>query len=190
VGAVFNRKPVWVALQCYTVKAVSEAGKSREGVPRLPRPEELRCMSYLALAAGARGLLYYAFDDTYYNDGKIRGVNLAKEFPEFWQQMTAVIKELAARQHLWTAPYAQLQVENQSPAVVVQRRPYLVENKIHLLVVNPTYREQKVRLRLPGLKQSGAIEDALGGPSARVVSHLLTDSLEPLQAKCYALPLK
>lgn len=54
VASVFNRKPVWVALQCYTVKAVSEEGKSQDGVPRLPTEAELRCMSYLALASGAR----------------------------------------------------------------------------------------------------------------------------------------
>jgi hypothetical protein len=187
VASVFDRKPVWVALQCYTIKAVSEAGRSQDGSPRLPTLAELRCMSYLALAAGARGLLYYAFDDSYYNNGAVRGVNLAKEYPEFWQQMTGLLKELGSRQAVWTAPYAGLRPQGLSPDVIVQRRPLRVAGKTYLLVVNPKYEARPVRVKLPGCKLAGPVRDDLGGTPGQIKGGELTDTLAGLQTKCYVL---
>lgn len=187
VSAVFDRKPVWVALQCYTVKAVSDAGKSRDGVPRLPSQDELRCMSYLSLASGARGLLYYAFDDTYYNNGAIRGVNIGKEYPEFWAQMVVVMKEIGAQQQVWTAPYAALRPKSLSPDIVVQRRPYVCGGKTYVLVVNPKYEPREVRVKLPGIRRTGEAKDALGGTPGKITNGELTDTLQALQAKCYVL---
>lgn len=188
VTAVFDHKPVWVALQCYTVRAVSEAGKSQNGIPRLPTPEELRCMSYTALACGARGLLYYAYDDTYYNNGRIRGVNIGKEYPEFWAQMTGIMRELGGHAAVWTAPYATLQPVNLTPDVIVQKRPYAWQGKTYVLVVNTKYTAQAVRVKLPGCKAQGAVSDALAGSPGQVAKEELTDNLQPLQAKCYVLP--
>jgi hypothetical protein len=187
VAAVFDRKPVWVALQCYTVKAVSEAGKSRDGLPRLPTQDELRCMSYLALASGARGLLYYAYDDTYYNNGQIRGVNLGQEYPEFWAQMAQVMKELGGQQRLWLAPRAKLRPENLTPEVVVQRQPVTAAGKTYLLVGNPKYEPRDVRVKLPGTRTTGAVTDVLGGTAGKLVGGELGDTLGALQAKCYEL---
>ena len=187
VRAVFGRKPVWAALQSYTTRAVSEGAKPRDLLPRLATPEELRCMSYLALAAGARGIIYYAFDDTYFNNGDIRGVHLADEFPEFWQALCRVGAELSAKKEVWTAPYASLRPENQTPKVTVQARPYLVGGKVHLLAVNPTRENQSVRIRLPGVR-AGRAEDALGGASAPLAAGVLTDTLAPRAVKCYVVP--
>ena len=187
VAAVFDRKPVWVALQCYTVRAVSEAGKSQDGLPRLPTQDELRCMSYLALAGGARGLLYYAFDDTYYNNGQIRGVNIGKEHPEFWAQMTQVMKELGGQQRLWLSPCASLRPENLTPEVVVQQKPFACAGKTYLLVVNPKYEPREVKVRLPDVKATGVAKDVLGGTAGKIAGGELTDTLEALQAKCYEL---
>jgi len=189
VDAVFGRKAVWIALQCYTVKAVSEKGKGRDGVPRLPTEEELRCMSYLALAEGARGLLWYAFDDTYYDNGAIRGVNIAEEFPEFWETLKRVIAEIAAHQGIWTYPYADLHPESANEELVVQRRPYLKDGVAHMLVVNPTQEEQAVRLQLEEVADTEEVRDALGGSPGRLAGGTLTDTLEPRQAKCYLVPL-
>ena len=187
VAAVFNRKPVWVALQCYTVKAVSEAGKPSDGRPRLPTQAELRCMSYMALACGARGLLYYAFDDTYYNNGSIRGVNIAKEYPEFWAQMTEVLKEIGAQEKVWVAPYATLRPVADTPDIIVQERPFSLGGKTYVLVVNPKYEAREVRVKLPGCKAKGAAQDALGGKAGMIESAILTDRLEALESKCYVI---
>ena len=189
VSAVFDKKPVWVALQAYTVRAVSEAGRSMDGVPRLPTYDETRCMSYMALAAGARGLLYYAFDDTYFDNGIIRGVHLAREYPEFWSELTRVVQEIGTHSDLWTTPYADLPVENETPVVVVQERPYETTEGPVLLVVNSAKTAQSLRVRADWAA-SGEAADLLGGTPGQVRDGVLADELEPYAAKAYRLAVR
>jgi hypothetical protein len=102
--------------------------------------------------------------------------------------MTAVMKEIGAQQAIWTAPYAARPTENLTPTVVVQRRPYLSAGRAFLLVANPTYEAQSARVRLPGAAHAGAAADRLRGTPGIVADGVLTDTLAPLQAKCYELP--
>ena len=188
VDAVHWRKPVWMALQCYTTRSTEARTKSRDELPRLPTPEELRCMSYMALAEGARGLLYYAFDDTYYNRNGIRGVNLAEEYPEFWAEMTEVIQELASHTDIWTMPYADIPAPTcDNHRVIAQRRPYCSNGKVYVLVVNPQRNVQTVRVKVDGLKATGQVQDALGAQPAEMRDGSIADELQPLQAKCYVV---
>lgn len=60
---------------------------------RAPTYEEMRCMTYEALARGANGLFYYAFDSGW----KMR------EHPETWAALKAVIKEVNERLPLFEA---------------------------------------------------------------------------------------
>lgn len=188
VDAVSNRKPVWIALQCYTTRSTAPETRARDLLPRLPTPAELRCMSYMALAAGARGLLYYAFDDTYYHQNGIRGVNLMDEFPEFWAAMSGILKELDARTEVWCAPYAAREASSETPGVIAQRRPYLVNGQAHLLVVNSTAAPVPATIKVTGLGAAGEAPDLLGGRPARIAAGAVVDELEPRQAKCYVLP--
>jgi hypothetical protein len=61
---------------------------------RPPTKAELRCMTYDALARGANGLFYYAYDDGRW---KIR------EHPETWDALTRVVAEVNARRPLFQA---------------------------------------------------------------------------------------
>ena len=190
VDSVGWRKPVWMALQCYTVRSTEEGTKSRDMVPRLPTRDELRCMSYMSLAEGCRGLLYYSFDDSYYSRNGIRGVNIAEEFPEFWAGMCGVIEELAARADIWTMPYADMPEPTCSnDKIIVQRRPYAADGKAYVLVVNPERDLQDAWVQLAGLEGVGQVQDALGGPPADIRDGLIMAELQPLQAACYIVPM-
>ncbi|NUQ01980.1 MAG: hypothetical protein HUU35_19205, partial [Armatimonadetes bacterium] len=188
VDAVFGQKPVWVALQCYTVHSATEP--ARELPPRLPTLDELRNMSYQALAAGARGLLYYAFDDTYFNNGQIRGVHLAREYPDFWAQLQTLAAEVGAHRELWCAPYATARPRADLPDLVVQSRPYQLDGALALLVVNLQRAPREAQVALPGLPDQVAVTDLLGGSPGGLAGGVLTDRLGPLQAKCYRIPTK
>ncbi len=61
---------------------------------RPPTEVELRCMTYDALARGANGLFYYAYDDGRW---KIR------EHPATWDALTRVVAEVNARRPLFEA---------------------------------------------------------------------------------------
>jgi len=190
VDAVCWRKPVWVALQCYTTRSTDASTRSRDEQPRLPTAAELRCMSHLALAEGARGLLYYAFDDTYYNRYGIRGVNIAREYPDFWREMVAVLAELGAHERIWTMPYASASRPTcDNPALVVQRRPYESDGKLYVLVVNPQRKPESgsVELGVPHLDATAT--DAFGGAPVQFRKGRAAIRLEPLQAKCLSVPL-
>ena len=190
VEAVRWRKPVWLALQCYTVRSTEPSTASRDGLPRLPTADELRCMSYIALAEGARGLLYYAFDDTYYTQKGIRGVNLAEEHPDFWKQMKGVLAELALHSDIWTMPYADLPEPTCSnEKIIVQRRPYAEAGKLYVLVVNPERDVQTAPVKIEGLTGTLTVADALGGPPAEMRDGLITAELQPLQSACYVVPM-
>lgn len=186
VDAVANRKPVWIALQCYTVRSTEASTAGMDMLPRLPTADELRCMSYLALAEGARGLLYYAFDDTYYNQNGIRGVNLAEEFPEFWVQMKVVIGELRAQEAIWTAPYADLDppaCDNQ--AIVVARYPLADADGVYVLAVNPTREAQPLTLTFADRRGEQPVTDVLADRPLTMRDGALTDTLAPLHSACY-----
>ncbi len=189
VDAVANRKPVWIALQCYTTRSTEESTAGRDLLPRLPTIDELRCMGYLALAEGARGLLYYAFDDTYYNRGGIRGVNLAAEFPEFWAGMKGLMGELRAHEAIWTAPYAQIAAPICSnDAIVVSRFPLSDGEAAYVLAVNPTRDVQDAWLQLVGFEGVSTVEDVLSGRRVDMRDGLIMDELGPLQSACYRVP--
>lgn len=190
VDAVSNRKPVIIALQCYTVRSTEESTASRDMIPRLPTMPELRCMSYMALAEGARGLSYYAFDDTYYNRGGIRGVNIADEFPEFWQGMKGVIRELRSHEDIWTAPYANVDAPTCSnDAVIVSRYPLTDGKSIYVLAVNPTREAQALRLQFAEMEGRRQVTDVLAERELTMTDGALSDTLGPLGVACYRLPL-
>lgn len=185
VDAVANCKPVWIALQCYTTRSTEAATAGRDMLPRLPSTDELRCMSYMALAEGARGLLYYSFDDTYYNRGGIRGVNIAHEFPEFWAGMKGVMQELRAHEVVWTAPYAELAPPtSENEAVIVSRYPLRNGEATYVLAVNPTREAQQVTLSFASIADC-AVTDVLAERTLRMTGGALNDTLEALQSACY-----
>ncbi len=189
VDAVANRKPVWIALQCYTTRSTEESTAGRDMLPRLPTIDELRCMSYMALAEGARGLLYYSFDDTYYNRGGIRGVNLAEEFPEFWAGMKGLMAELRAHEAIWTAPYALLDAPAcDNDAIVVQRYPLSDGVQGYVLAVNPTREVQELTLTFEGFTGEQGARDLLADRPLPLRDGVITDTLQPLGAACYAIP--
>jgi len=185
VKSVFGKKPVWAVLQSYTFKYKKDGRYD----PPMPTTAQLKCMSYQALAAGARGILYYAYDDSYLNNEDFVSFNLKKDFPDFWKNsFITCISELKANSKIWTSGYAVETPVNETPAVVVQKKPYILNKKVYMLVVNPEDTEQSVRVRLPELwSKAGKAEDILGSTPASLLSGLLKDTLAPLQAKCYRI---
>ncbi len=186
VDAVANRKPVIIALQCYTTRSTEEATAGRDMLPRLPTIAELRCMSYMALAEGARGLSYYSFDDTYYNRNGIRGVNIAHEFPEFWAEMKGLIQELRAHEAIWTAPYADVAPPTcNDEAIIVSRYPLSDGGSDYVLAVNPTREARSVRLQFAGRSGREPVREVLADRDLRMTSGALYDTLPPLGVVCY-----
>jgi hypothetical protein len=80
-AATQGKKPLLPVLQIFKWNATD----------RYPTPAELRCMVFLSLIHGAKGIGFYSYN---YVTGK-KGVTFAQEQPETWQSLKAVNKELA-----------------------------------------------------------------------------------------------
>jgi hypothetical protein len=76
-----GKKPVLPVLQIFAWTATD----------RYPTAAELKCMVYLALIHGARGIGYYSYSHV---TGK-KGVTFAEEKPEVWDSLRSVNAELA-----------------------------------------------------------------------------------------------
>ena len=83
-----GRKPVWAAIQVHNNDLHVVRWGGLDGILtelRRPTPEEVRCMAYLAIAHGASGLMFYAYDawiygQLYEDEELYRGVqSLARE---------------------------------------------------------------------------------------------------------------
>ncbi len=90
--ALGKRKPLIAVIQAFDWSSYPGMVPGAKDL-RPPTYEEMRCMTYEALARGANGLFYYAFD----SDWKMR------EHPETWAALKAVIKEVRERLPLFGA---------------------------------------------------------------------------------------
>src|ERR1017187_2365373 len=88
-------KPLIAVIQAFDWNYYPELVDNRPNL-RVPTYEEIRCMTYSAVAEGANGLFYYAYDD-----GKWR----MKDHPETWDALRKVAGEVNQRLPLFTAPH-------------------------------------------------------------------------------------
>ena len=79
-------RPLWAVVQLFDWKEFKQYRPDNDRIGRLPTKEELRFMSYDAIANGASGLFYFHF--THYDK------TLAEAQPEFWKQTSLLLKEL------------------------------------------------------------------------------------------------
>jgi len=74
-----SSRPLWMVLQFFQ-------GWSRD---RWPSGEELRTMSIMAIAEGARGIFYWSFGAR-----ALMSVSNPEQREEYWQRLVAVLREL------------------------------------------------------------------------------------------------
>ena len=132
---------------------------------RVPTYKEIRCMTYCALAEGANGLFYYAYDD-----GKWR----MKDHPETWDVLRQVVGEVNRRLPIFTArhPWSGVYVtypnwdsgwnESLNSAVTttlleVSAGNATVKKGRYMLGVNTTERDVKFQIHLPVLPGTIAV---------------------------------
>jgi len=91
--ALGRDKPLLAVIQAFDWASCPEMLPGRKNF-RAPTHEEIRCMTYEALARGANGLFYYAYDT---GGWKLR------EHPETWEALKSVVREVNRRLPLFQA---------------------------------------------------------------------------------------
>lgn len=184
--AVADRKPVWTIIQTYTF---TSNDPSVPGWNDMPSQARLRAESYLALAAGARGILYYSLDDTYFKNEKLKGVHIARDrdYKRAWESYVQVFRELKDRESLWTANYAPEPVLPVSDGIVVSGRAYSHDGALWVLAVNPSAEvSAEVQFEMPGYKLT-SVNGELDSKTPRLSANTVKDNLGPFGVGLYCI---
>jgi hypothetical protein len=90
--AVGDKKPIWAVLQAFGYQNEKHKGW---GWKREPTYQEMKAMTYLAIARGARGIFYYTYHGSQY---------FIKGSPRHWEELKAIVGELRAIYPLLISP--------------------------------------------------------------------------------------
>jgi hypothetical protein len=153
---VGKKKPLIAVIQAFDWSYYPKLLPDQKNL-RPPTYQELRCMTYCALARGANGLFYYCFDD---------GQWKAQEHPETWTALKNVVAEVNRRlplfeaEHIWWSYNHEFTdpASGYNPALESSVCPALLRVTLgnaalpsgqYLLAVNNTDRTFSYRISLP-----------------------------------------
>ena len=88
VAAAGPSRPVWAVLQAHDLRHWRDPKQSikKLGNPTQPTPRQTRCMAFMALAAGANGIVYYWGPNSKYH--------IQKQAPTVWRGVCDTVGEL------------------------------------------------------------------------------------------------
>jgi hypothetical protein len=110
---VRDEKPVWAVLQWYQYP---------EG--RYPTPREMRCMAFLAVAAGAKGVVWYSFYHGYNEDSK------------HWPELASIGRELRSIEDVVLASSGDVPVRIEPDDLPIELLAKRDGNTVHVVCVN------------------------------------------------------
>jgi hypothetical protein len=134
VRAVRGRMPVWVVPQAFGWYQCFPPGVDRTRIPtatelltgRAPTYEESRCMTYLALTHGAKGLIYWC----YYN------MRVLPQYQEMWAGMKRIGKEVKMLSPVLLSPEDRGTVRVIPDFVPIHTKLKRYEGREYLIAVN------------------------------------------------------
>lgn len=151
----------------------------------LVTPAQHRCMTYLALAHGARGLFWYSFRDPNWY--------LPEDNPELWAEMKRVNDELIALEPALLRPNLEQAVvagEGGEVHVALKR----VGTELYVIAVNPG--EEAVAASIPvtemaeGVSCPPEVEVMFEERQVRPAQGAIRDRFEPLAVHVYRLKIR
>jgi hypothetical protein len=171
-----SHKPVWAVLPQY-------GGK-------VPTREELRCMTWLAIASGATGLGYFTWDERVIDPAtkQLKGW-FTKDHPEQIEDLRAVLKEVRTLEPILLSATAPQQptLTPANPAIHV----LLKESAGHryLIVANDSRQAEETTLKIEGAADATLrrIDGGATTPALRLTKDEFKLSLPPLAAATYEL---
>ena len=139
-------------------------------------PAQHRCMTYLALTHGARGLMWYSFRDPdwYVPEGN----------PPLWAMMKTVNDELEALEPFLFEPNTREHVVTTGDGDGVHTSLKCVGNRACLIAVNPS--DRALQATIPVAEFAGASVDVLFEDRSVLLPHAaITDRFGPLAVHIY-----
>jgi len=171
-----SKRPLWIAIQAYQ--------QPRKDAP-FPTPAEYRCLAYLSIINGVKGLWFYTGSGQKDYQGKPAGL-LNKPEEGHWDYVQKLVRELRTLSPVIMAPACAAKLSISPSDAPVEYALRELEGRLYLLAANKSILPQTVRF-------SGS---ALTGKRAQVLSeaHLavvegdsLADDFPPLGVHVYKL---
>ncbi len=172
-AAVATGKPVWIAVQTQDKSLYLPSLKSQP-----PTFEEKRCMAYMALVSGAKGLLFYSF-----NDLKRTG-----NFDREWGHMKRIVKELRQFDIL-NATSTPVSMIIQGIPSKVYSTAFTDKTCLYTVVVNPSDKPCQITMALPPEWQTTGKDLITCAPIAFDGKQRLPE-LAPYEARVLVFPKK
>lgn len=180
-------KPVWAVIQAFDWSSCPLDDDPRSW-GRYPAYEEERCLSYLALVHGAKGLFYYKFEAEKYR---------SKNYLQHWNNVKKVVSELRSIYPLLPAPVdSSCQLDVEPPEVHCALKKVekgddrgLIEKGYYLIAVNTTKKPLKAAFAIP-FRFDGEANVLFDKRSVPINEGKLIDDFEPYGVHVYVLQLE
>jgi hypothetical protein len=183
-SAVALHKPVWVVPQAFGWYQYNSentdrghtpsAGELQEG--RAPTYEESRCMTYLALTHGAKGLIYYCYYD----------LRVLPQYREMWGWLKSIAAEVKTLSPMLLSPDDRGAALCLPPDGKIDTRLKQQGGRLYLIAVNTATEPCRVTFELGRLPSSQAAV-LFEGRSVKLAKDQMTDDFKPLAVHVYNL---
>jgi len=173
-------KPIWAILQVFSWRVYSGRREDRD-----PTYEEERCMTYLALIHGAKGVLYYSYYDLFTIDRKAG----LKASEELFRSRFGNLRRLAGELNritpliLFGEP-VELEFESSGDLHLKAMR---YNGSLFVMAANAGESRSELRIKLPDGFTGREVRDLEGKTRGEVENGVFSDSLEPLECVTYSL---
>ena len=179
-AAVQDRKPAFIALQAHNPGDYSEDAKEWG---RYPTPEEERCMTYLAIVHGARGIFYFCY-------GALHKSHEGKQPAQvqLWEELKKLASEIKELTPVILSPTPEQTVSTDSPKIHVLYREY--GDVKYIIAVNPeNERQSDVVFSLPSLAGQGKAKALFEDRITEIRNESFRDGFEEYAVHVYEIRL-
>lgn len=171
VQAVDGKQPVMAVLQTF-----SEEGGC------MPTPDELRCMVYLSIVHGAKGILFFSYD---YRVGP-----MATKEPATWQAVQRCATEIKELEAVILSATAATTTVKINPAHQLDSKWFSQAGAEYLIVVNPDNQAKRgvaIAWSPTGARPAAEVTVLFENRKLAVNQHTVTDDFPPHAVHIYQL---
>lgn len=176
VKAVEKDQPVWCIPQAFDW-SVFNTGKVN-GKHR-PTNEEERCMTYLALVNGAKGIIYWAYNGMYY---------YITDYPEHWSGMKKIAGELRDLSPVLMTKTVDKKLSVTTRSTGIQTMLKKLKGDWYVFAVNSLTTETTASFSIRGA--AGDVNALFEGRSLTSSGGAWTDAFNPLEVHVYKISAK
>lgn len=169
-------KPLWFVCQSFDYALYQKDKDVPVEWQRFPTREELRTMSYTALASGARGIFYWSMNELR------KLVREGQSSEDYWERLSSVSRELHDLTPVITAETPETFFRQDNVAALIKSDG----RDLYIIVANYERKPTKTVLQVPGIEKSSA-HMVFGEGMAPVIDGKLTLDLNSIESRVYRI---